>query len=129
MESRTPTTPIKRRLTAILAADAMAAIDSLRPSGAGQADYFTMLAVQACNDPDLLPPRFAALLGPSLRTSGACTDTTTGVVATDPAPASGRLWHDRRVRPTSIMRRTRPSERERERFWEWVREAAGVSDD
>lgn len=47
---------------AIIAADAMAAIDSLRPSGAGQADYFTMLAVQACNDTDLLPPRFAALL-------------------------------------------------------------------
>jgi hypothetical protein len=42
--------------------DAMRAIDTLRPSGAGQADYFTMLAVQACNDTDLLPPRFAALL-------------------------------------------------------------------
>lgn len=73
-------------------------------------------------------PRFAALLGPSLRTAGEGTDTTTWVVAADPAPASGQLWHDRRIRPTSIMRRTRPSDDERARFWQWVREATGVSD-
>ena len=71
-------------------------------------------------------PRFATLLGPSLRTAGEGADTTTWVVATEPAPASGQLWHDRRVRPTSIMRRTRPSEDDRQRFWQWVREATGV---
>lgn len=72
-------------------------------------------------------PRFTALLGPTLRTAGEGADTTTWVVAAEPAPASGQFWHDRRTRPTSIMNRTRPSEDERQRFWTWVREATGVS--
>ncbi len=71
-------------------------------------------------------PRFNALLGPSLRTAGEGADTTTWVVAADPAPASGQLWHDRRARPTSIMRRTRPTAEQRGRFWEWVQEATGT---
>jgi dehydrogenase/reductase SDR family protein 12 len=73
-------------------------------------------------------PRFARLLGPSLRTAGEGADTTTWVVATEPAPASGQLWHDRRTRPTSIMRRTRPSEQDRQRFWAWVRQATGLAE-
>ena len=71
-------------------------------------------------------PRFAALLGPSLRTAGEGVDTTTWVVAANPAPASGQLLHDRRARPTSIMRRTRPTAEQRGRFWEWVQEATGT---
>ena len=74
-------------------------------------------------------PRFATLLRPVLRSDAAGTDTTTWVVASEPAPASGRLWHDRRARPTSIMRRTRPSESDRLRFWQWVSEATGVAED
>ena len=35
---------------------------TLRPATPAKADYFTMLAVQACNDTELLPPRYAALL-------------------------------------------------------------------
>jgi len=46
----------------IIAADAMHALDTLRPATTQKADYFTMLAVQACNDTELLPPRYAALL-------------------------------------------------------------------
>jgi dehydrogenase/reductase SDR family protein 12 len=73
-------------------------------------------------------PRFNALLGPSLRTAGEGADTTTWVVAADPAPASGQLWHDRRPRPTSIMRRTRPTAEQRGRFWEWVAESVTLPD-
>ena len=60
-------------------------------------------------------PRFAAALRPVLRSDAAGTDTTTWVVAAEPAPASGRLWHDRRERPTSVLGRTRPTEDERAR--------------
>ena len=46
----------------ILTAHAQAAARTLRPATPAKADYFTMLAVQACNDTELLPPRYAALL-------------------------------------------------------------------
>ena len=42
--------------------DAANALRALRPATPAKADYFTMLAVQACNDTELLPPRYAALL-------------------------------------------------------------------
>ena len=71
-------------------------------------------------------PRFASLLRPVLRDDAAGTDTTTWVVASEPAPASGHLWHDRRRRPTSVLRRTRPSEQERARFWQWAAAAGEV---
>ena len=35
---------------------------ALRPATPAKADYFTILAIQACNDTELLPPRYAALL-------------------------------------------------------------------
>jgi dehydrogenase/reductase SDR family member 12 len=68
-------------------------------------------------------PRFAAVMGPLLRDDGAGTDTTTWLVATEPAPASGLLWHDRRARPTSVLRHTRSTHSERELFWQWVVDA------
>ncbi len=71
-------------------------------------------------------PRFAAALRPVLRPDSAGTDTTTWLVATEPAPASGLLWHDRRVRPTSVLGRTRATADERELFWQWVADATGV---
>ena len=71
-------------------------------------------------------PRFAALLRPALRTDAAGTDTTTWVVASEPAPASGHLWHDRRQRPTSVLGRTRPSDDERAAFWQWVAHAVDL---
>jgi dehydrogenase/reductase SDR family member 12 len=61
-----------------------------------------------------------------LRSDVAGTDTTTWVVAREPAPPSGRLWHDRRDRPTSVLARTRPSVGERESFWQWVTDASGL---
>jgi dehydrogenase/reductase SDR family member 12 len=71
-------------------------------------------------------PRFAAALRPVLRSDVAGTDTTTWVVAREPAPPSGRLWHDRRDRPTSVLARTRPSVGERESFWQWVSDSSGL---
>lgn len=41
---------------------ATAALATLRPATLKRADYFTLLAVEACNDTDLLPARYAALL-------------------------------------------------------------------
>jgi len=72
-------------------------------------------------------PRFAATMRPVLRSDSAGTDTTTWLVATEPAPASGLLWHDRRVRPTSVLGRTRPTTEEREAFWQWVAGATGLA--
>ena len=43
-------------------ATALHALSTLKPATPAKADYFTMLAVQACNDTELLPPRYAALL-------------------------------------------------------------------
>ncbi len=71
-------------------------------------------------------PRFAATMRPVLRADTAGTDTTTWLVATEPAPASGLLWHDRRVRPTSVLARTRTTADERELFWQWVAGATGL---
>jgi dehydrogenase/reductase SDR family protein 12 len=72
-------------------------------------------------------PRFAALLRPVLRSDASGTDTTSWVVAAEPAPASGQLWHDRRSRPTSVLGRTRPTELERTRFWDWVAAGTGLT--
>ena len=71
-------------------------------------------------------PRFAAALRPVLRSDATGNDTTTWVVASEPAPASGRLWHDRRARPTSVLGRTRPTDDQRTTFWQWVSDATGL---
>jgi hypothetical protein len=34
----------------------------IRPNSPGKADYYTLLAVNACNDAELLPPEYAGLL-------------------------------------------------------------------
>ena len=68
----------------ILTAHAQAAARTLRPATPAKADYFTMLAVQACNDTELLPPRYAALLddrGKLQETIQAATDTTQTAVS------------------------------------------------
>ena len=70
-------------------------------------------------------PRFATALRPVLRSDAAGTDTTTWLLATEPAPASGLLWHDRRARPTSVVRRTRPRTRAGVTFWQWVARPPG----
>jgi NAD(P)-dependent dehydrogenase (short-subunit alcohol dehydrogenase family) len=67
-------------------------------------------------------PTFHRVTGPLLRDAEGGADTTVWLAATRPAPASGLLWHDRRARPTHLLRRTRTGEAERDRFWTWVQE-------
>ena len=54
-----------------------------------------------------LAGKLGSIGAPVLRSDAVGTDTTTWLVATEPAPASGLLWHDRRPRPTSVLGRTR----------------------
>jgi NAD(P)-dependent dehydrogenase (short-subunit alcohol dehydrogenase family) len=73
-------------------------------------------------------PRFHRLTGPLLRDAAGGADTTVWLAATSPQPPSGRLWHDRRTRPTHLLRRTRTSDTERARMWDWVRAQTELSD-
>jgi NAD(P)-dependent dehydrogenase (short-subunit alcohol dehydrogenase family) len=68
-------------------------------------------------------PGFRRLTAPLLRDAEGGADTTVWVAATEPAPEGGLLWHDRRPRPTHLLRRTRTGDAERARLWDWVRTA------
>lgn len=72
-------------------------------------------------------PGFSRALGPVLRSDAGGADTTTWVLATEPAPPAGHLWHDRRTRPTSVLPGTRPTAGDRARYWQWVAEATGLT--
>ena len=72
-------------------------------------------------------PTFDRVMGPVLRDVDAGADTTTWLLASEPAPPSGGLWMDRRERPTAFLGRFAPTEDERGAMWQWVAEAAGVS--
>lgn len=65
-------------------------------------------------------PTFNKVLGPLLRDAESGVDTTVWLAATEPAPPGGELWHDRRPRPTHLLRKTRTGAAERDRMWEWV---------
>ncbi|HET7691352.1 MAG TPA: SDR family NAD(P)-dependent oxidoreductase [Nocardioidaceae bacterium] len=67
-------------------------------------------------------PRFRRITGPFLRDAEDGADTTVWLVGTDTDPGSGLLWHDRRPRPTHLMRSTRTGEAERARLWAWVQD-------
>lgn len=68
-------------------------------------------------------PSFSKALRPVLRTDADGSDTTVWVVATEPAPEPGRLWHDRRPRPTSVLPSTRTTTSDRVRYWTGVADA------
>ena len=71
-------------------------------------------------------PRFHQLTGPLLRDAESGADTTVWMAATQPQPRTGQLWHDRRARPTHLLRRTRTGDAERTQMWDWVRRQTGV---
>ena len=71
-------------------------------------------------------PGFHRLTGPILRDAAQGADTSVWLVAAEPAPESGLLWHDRRPRPEHYTRRTRETETERQAMWAWVREQTGI---
>lgn len=73
-------------------------------------------------------PTFHRVTGPLLRDAAAGTDTTTWLLATDPAPEGGGLWHDRRQRPTAITPGTRADDADRADLWAWVRGATDLPD-
>ena len=66
-------------------------------------------------------PGFHRVVGPLLRDPAGGADTTVWLSACEPSPRSGQLWHDRRARPTHLLRRTRTPEADRARMWDWVR--------
>ncbi len=71
-------------------------------------------------------PLFRTLTRPILRDAAAGADTTIWLAAQSPAPTSGGLWHDRRVRPTHLQRRTRATPDQIARMWDWVEDQAGL---
>jgi NAD(P)-dependent dehydrogenase (short-subunit alcohol dehydrogenase family) len=73
-------------------------------------------------------PRFHRLTGPLLRDAAGGADTTVWLAAVESQPPAGELWHDRRARPTHLLRRTRTGTAERTELWDWVSDQAGLED-
>ncbi len=73
-------------------------------------------------------PAFRKLVGPFLRDVHSGAETTVWLAATQPTPASGQLWHDRQVRPTHLLSKTRTGEAERQQLWTWVRAQLDIAD-
>lgn len=69
-------------------------------------------------------PKFRKLTRSILRDDVEGADTSVWLAATEPAPATGRFWHDRRVRPTHLTPSTRPKADEIAHAWSWLRDAA-----
>ena len=74
-------------------------------------------------------PRFRAITRPALRDDAQGADTSVWLAAVDPAPPTGKFWHDRVERPTSLLRSTRPSPSDRAAAWAWLTDAADLGDD
>ena len=70
-------------------------------------------------------PTFHKLTGPFLRDAEGGAETTVWLAGTRPAE-TGRLWHDRRPRPTHLLRKTRTGDTERELMWEWTLAQTGL---
>lgn len=68
-------------------------------------------------------PTFHRVTGPILRDLHQGADTAVWLVAAEPAPEGGALWHDRQQRPVALTRRTRSTPDQVARIWGWVREA------
>jgi NAD(P)-dependent dehydrogenase (short-subunit alcohol dehydrogenase family) len=72
-------------------------------------------------------PRFRSITRPVLRDDVQGSDTSVWLAAVEPAPPTGRFWHDRVERPTSLLPTTRPGPDARARAWAWLGEAAGLA--
>lgn len=71
-------------------------------------------------------PGFTKLTKPFLRTPEEGADTTVWLAATQPAPPTGKFWHDRRTRPTHYLKRTQESPEALDAIWTYCRRAAGI---
>ena len=65
-------------------------------------------------------PRFRALLRVALRSAESGADTAVWLAATEPRPAGGGFWHDRKERPTSYFGANRSTEDQLQEAWRWV---------
>lgn len=72
-------------------------------------------------------PGFQRVTAPILRDAADGADTTVWLAATDPAPPTGRLWHDRRPRPEHLVPWTRETPAARESMWTWCALSAGLA--
>lgn len=71
-------------------------------------------------------PLFDKVMKPLLRDAHQGADTIAWLAATEPAPAGGRFWHDRAARTTHYLPSTRETEQDRQRVWDYCRDAAGL---
>lgn len=71
-------------------------------------------------------PAFRKLTKPLLRTAEQGADTAIWLAATQPAPPTGRFWHDRRQRPEHYVPFTRESSDDRRQIWDYCMQAIGV---
>lgn len=71
-------------------------------------------------------PQFSSLTRPLLRSPAEGADTAVWLAATDPAPTSGRFWHDRTQRPTNYRTATRTDPADLERFRTWTASTTGI---
>ncbi len=71
-------------------------------------------------------PGFGRLTGPILRDLADGADTTVWLSATEPAPPTGRLWHDRRPRPEHLVPWTRETPAARASMWDWCALSLGL---
>ena len=71
--------------------------------------------------------QFLAAHAPDVEIVDTGADTTTWLVASQPRPAGGGLWMDRRERPTSFLGRTKPTSQERRRIWTWTADALDLT--
>lgn len=73
-------------------------------------------------------PRFYRITKPLLRTPAQGADTIVWLCASEEAGRStGKLWHDRKPRPTHRLSRTRETEGERQALWNKLAELSGWS--
>lgn len=71
-------------------------------------------------------PAFRRVTRPVLRDDAQGADTSVWLAATEPAPETGRFWHDRVARPTHLLPSTRASESDRARAWAWLASVADL---
>ena len=71
-------------------------------------------------------PGFRRLTSSILRTPEEGADTAVWLAATNPAPPTGRFWHDRRPRPEHYLPLTRYDDRDLEVVWQYCAEAIGI---
>ncbi|HET8719217.1 MAG TPA: SDR family NAD(P)-dependent oxidoreductase [Nocardioidaceae bacterium] len=71
-------------------------------------------------------PGFYRVTRPFLRSPDEGADTAVWLAAAHPPPLTGQFWHDRAARPTSLLRRTRTTDLDRARLWQWCAGQLGL---